>query len=235
MNYVRRLADHWKSHGVTPNPPASESQIDEFARHHGISVPDDFRNFYAFCDGIESTDDGLNAFWPLAEVDRVPAKLSDFGGAPDYSAIADRLPNANDYFVFSDHSIWVCVYAIMLTDDPNAPTPVIWIGDGRSFDTIADSFTDFWLRYIALPDDKILWPAEPQFDAWPETLNSPGPPAPEESRLRFEREFAQKLGPENASNKCRSDGCERGTVNLSVFCRRHHFENITKWPYPFDD
>lgn len=158
---TQHLADHWKSLGVTPNPPVSESRIDEFGLRHGVTVPGDFRAFYTFCDGIESTDDGLNAFWPLAEIDRVPAKLSDFSGVPNYSGIADNLPNANDYFVFADHSIWVCVYAIMLTGDRNAATPVIWIGDGRSFETIADSFTDFWLRYMALPDDKVLWPADP--------------------------------------------------------------------------
>jgi len=161
MHYIERLSDHWKTLGVSPTPPAGQIQIDAFARLHGISVPDDFRRFYTFCDGIEDTDDGLNAYWPLKEIDTVTAKLSDFTGAPNYSAISRNLPDADNYFVFADHSILVCVYAIMLTDDPHASTPVIWIGDGRSFDTIADSFTDFWTKYIALPDDKMLWPADP--------------------------------------------------------------------------
>lgn len=162
MHYIQHLAHHWQSLGVSPNPAASEPQLDEFARRYCVYLPDDFRAFYTFCDGIEGMDDGLNAFWPLVEIDTVPAKLSDFGGVPNYTTISRNLPNAKNYFVFADHSIWLCVYAIMLTDDPNAPTPVIWIGDGRSFDTIAESFTDFWLRYIALPDDKVLWPANPR-------------------------------------------------------------------------
>lgn len=161
MHYILQLADHWRKLGVSLNPPASQSQIDEFARLYRIFVPEDFREFYVYCDGIEGTDDGLNAFWPLAEIDTVTAKLSDYSGAPNYSSISDNLPDASNYFVFADHSIWVCVYAIMLTDDPNAPTPVIWIGDGRSFDIVASSFTDFWLRYIALPNDKVLWPTDP--------------------------------------------------------------------------
>lgn len=74
-----------------------------------------------------------------------------------------------------------------------------------------------------------------RFDAWPETLNAPDPPPPEESRRRFYRDFADKLGPEDESKQCRHEGCNRGVVNFSVFCRRHHFENIQNCPYPFDD
>lgn len=74
-----------------------------------------------------------------------------------------------------------------------------------------------------------------RFDAWPETLNAPDPPPPEESLRRLDREFADSLGAEDESKPCRRDGCERGTVKLSVFCRRHHFENIRNRPYPFDD
>jgi hypothetical protein len=151
MDYFNRLSQIWNSMGVASLPGNDECVIDDFARRHGVSLPDDFRSFYTFCDGIDGTDEELNAFWPLAEIDTVPTKLSDFSGAPDYSRITTNLPNAGNYFVFADHSIWVCVYAIMLTGDADGPNPVIWIGDGASFDTIANSFTDFWLRYIDLP------------------------------------------------------------------------------------
>jgi len=74
-----------------------------------------------------------------------------------------------------------------------------------------------------------------RFDAWPETLNAPDPPPADEVLRRLDREFSDKLGPEDSSKTCRRDGCERGVVSLSVFCRRHHFENVRKRPYPFDD
>jgi hypothetical protein len=74
-----------------------------------------------------------------------------------------------------------------------------------------------------------------RFDAWPETLNAPAPPSPEESLRRIDRDFVDKLGPEDPSSKCRHDGCYRGVVRLSVFCRRHHFEKTRNRPYPFDD
>ena len=74
-----------------------------------------------------------------------------------------------------------------------------------------------------------------RFDTWPQTLNAPDPPPLEESLRRIDRDFANMLGPEDAVKECRRDGCQRGTVKLSVFCRRHHFENVRKRPYPFDD
>jgi hypothetical protein len=74
-----------------------------------------------------------------------------------------------------------------------------------------------------------------RFDAWPETLTAPDPPPVDEVLRRLDRDFANQLGPEDPSKKCRRDGCGRGVVKLSVFCRRHQFENVKKRAYPFDD
>jgi hypothetical protein len=74
-----------------------------------------------------------------------------------------------------------------------------------------------------------------RFDAWPDRLNAPDPPPFDEILRRLDREFAEKLGAEDPSRNCRRNGCNRGVVKLSVFCRRHHFENIRNRPYPFDD
>jgi len=53
--------------------------------------------------------------------------------------------------------------------------------------------------------------------------------------LRIEREFYDSLGPEDLNCRCRRDGCGRGTVRFSAFCRPHQFENVRKMPCPFDD
>ena len=158
MDFLTHLDQHWNTSGVATLSGNDPEVVDALAQRLCVHLPNDFRDFYTFCNGIESTDNGLNAFWPIEEIDSVPTKLSGYTGIPDYSQIVDNLPNAEDYYVFADHSIWVCVYAIRLSNEPNTPTPVIWIGDGRSYDTIANSFAEFWLRYIALPDDKCLWP-----------------------------------------------------------------------------
>jgi hypothetical protein len=74
-----------------------------------------------------------------------------------------------------------------------------------------------------------------RYDAFPETLNPPDPPSRDEVLRRFDQEFCDKIGLENSSKQCRRDGCNRGVVELSVFCRRHHFENVRNRPYPFAD
>ncbi len=74
-----------------------------------------------------------------------------------------------------------------------------------------------------------------RFDAFPQTLNLPDPPSATEGLRRLDREFCDKLGPEDSSKRCQGDGCHRGVVKFSAYCCRHHFENIQNRPYPFDD
>ncbi len=74
-----------------------------------------------------------------------------------------------------------------------------------------------------------------RFDAFPDRLEAPDPPPPDEVIRRLDREFYDSLGPEVATPKCRKDGCARGMVKFSLFCRVHHFENIKKKPCPFRD
>lgn len=74
-----------------------------------------------------------------------------------------------------------------------------------------------------------------RFDAWPNMLNAPDPPPPEVTLLRLDREFVENLGAEDNARSCNKEGCDRGVVSLSVFCRRHHFESVRKRPYPFED
>jgi hypothetical protein len=73
---------------------------------------------------------------------------------------------------------------------------------------------------------------------------APPPRSPEEV-LRREREIAEwqrqqdlkfydGLGVERAEVPCRKEGCKRGCVKLSVFCRVHHFESLMHRECPFD-
>lgn len=56
-----------------------------------------------------------------------------------------------------------------------------------------------------------------------------------EFTLKLERDFYDSLGPEDRARPCRKEGCDRGTVKFSAFCRPHHFESLRKQPCPFDD
>jgi hypothetical protein len=74
-----------------------------------------------------------------------------------------------------------------------------------------------------------------RFDAWPDRLGAPDPPPWEETLARLDREFYDSLGPERPGTQCRRDGCGRGAVAFSAFCRGHQFENVQKKPCPFWD
>lgn len=155
MEIFDRLAKQWDDAGVARNVGASVKTITAFELRHHISLPVDVRRFYSRFNGTLETDTAFIAFWPLEEIDTVPEKLADYAGIPDYSKITDSLPDADDYFVFADHSIWVNVYAIRLKGKHSAKAPVLWIADGCTFATMSESFSDFWLRYMDDPDSVI--------------------------------------------------------------------------------
>ncbi len=55
-----------------------------------------------------------------------------------------------------------------------------------------------------------------------------------EITLKMQRDFYDTLGPEDPDRPCRHEGCSRGSVKFTAFCRPHHFENLYKQPCPFD-
>jgi hypothetical protein len=112
---------------------------------------------------------------------------------------------------------------------------------GRSFtpsldiDTIADCVK--WAdRLAGNPDDSArfdIFTYYCRFDAFPQKLGADDPPPWEESQRKLDLEWYDKLGPEDSRTRCKRDGCTRGTVQFSAFCRPHHFEMIRKQPCPF--
>jgi hypothetical protein len=52
--------------------------------------------------------------------------------------------------------------------------------------------------------------------------------------LRADRAFYDSLGDERPDSPCKREGCGRGAVRLSVFCRVHHFAVVMRRPCPFD-
>ena len=74
-----------------------------------------------------------------------------------------------------------------------------------------------------------------RFDAFPDRLGAPHPPPADEILRRLDLQFYDSLGPEAPGTRCRKEGCSRGTVRFSIFCRVHHFENVKRKPCPFQD
>lgn len=60
------------------------------------------------------------------------------------------------------------------------------------------------------------------------------PPPMEDRQRRLDREFYNRLGPEDSLRPCRKDGCNRGAISNSVMCKHHHFEMIQRRDCPFD-
>jgi hypothetical protein len=63
-------------------------------------------------------------------------------------------------------------------------------------------------------------------------LDAP-PPSPAESKHRWDLEFYNRLGLERSDQPCRKEGCPRGAVDQSAYCRVHHFEMVMGKPCPF--
>lgn len=74
-----------------------------------------------------------------------------------------------------------------------------------------------------------------RFDAFLPRPGAPEPPPPEIVMMNIDRQFYESLGDEFTANPCRNQGCKRGSIEHSVFCRVHHFESIKKKPCPFSD
>lgn len=109
--------------------------------------------------------------------------------------------------------------------------------DGLDTATIEDT-ADCARRFSDPPTDELLlesfvyyW----RFDAWLPSPGAPDPPPLDETKRMLDRAFFDELGEERRDVPCRSEGCARGAVPLSVFCRVHHFEMIKKRPCPFRD
>jgi hypothetical protein len=64
-------------------------------------------------------------------------------------------------------------------------------------------------------------------------MRADAPPPLEDRQRRLDREFYNRLGPEDVSHPCRRDGSSRGAIPNSVLCKRHHFEMIKHRDCPF--
>jgi hypothetical protein len=141
------------------------------------------------------------------------------------------------------------------SEAPALDTPCLLVGDGSDDEleaivtecgfpeegldtaTIEDT-AECARKFSNSPTDELLLESFVYYwrhDTW---LPAPGAPDPtpwEETERKLDRAFFDELGEERSEVPCRSEGCARGAVALSVFCRVHHFERIKKKPCPFPD
>lgn len=143
------LRGYWESNHFHMRSGLSPETIRRFETQYNVVLPTDLREYFLVNDGMEDgdSDNELVAFLPLADIKPVPEELSSFAGIPDYSSICDGLPDAQKCFVFADYMIRSHVYAIRLSQDSEALTPVIWIC-GPYWSEISPSFSAFIEDYV---------------------------------------------------------------------------------------
>lgn len=158
MSYIgEKIRDHWISIEIDIRPGVSQETIQAFQAQYNISVPKDFQDFYRVVDGMEEgeSDDRMFRILPLESIKPVTEEIIQFRGIPDYSKIKDKLPHPNQYFVFGEYMINLYVYAIKLSSDPLAASPIIWIC-GSQWRIIATTFSEFSEKYLVNPDELLL-------------------------------------------------------------------------------
>lgn len=74
-----------------------------------------------------------------------------------------------------------------------------------------------------------------RFDGFLPRIGAPDPPTGPAALLAVDRDFYDSLGDERSDVPCRTVGCSRGAVQLSVLCKVHHFEQVRRRPCPFND
>lgn len=125
-------------------------------------------------------------------------------------------------------------------DDSDVPQSAASAGyPVEGLDTATLESTASWAKqFTAPPSDELLvesfnyyW----RFDAFLPFPGAPDPAPAAVARLNEQRAFYDCLGEERSGVPCRQQACARGAIELSVFCRVHHFENVRRVPCPFSD
>jgi len=82
---------------------------------------------------------------------------------------------------------------------------------------------------------------DPQYGSWKwfqdqiahKAKLSPSQQSPSQQDQK-DLQFYENLGLEDSEHPCKKDGCGRGAIRNSVFCRSHHFEQVEHRECPFD-
>jgi|GEM_PF-3598360 len=145
---IAQLLARWRGAGVTPNPPATEAALSAFESANRVWLPDDLRLLLRAADGIPFSElDGLARLRPVAEFFRVVDRIPAARGRSDGPADPER------YYCFGDYNIEASFWAVRLSDDPAASSPVrVFWHDGGGYE-VAASVREFLTKYVSQEPD----------------------------------------------------------------------------------
>ena len=129
-----RLIELWREKGLTIQPGVDAAAIDRFESTHGVSLPDDLRNYFQSVNGSGEMDDELFRFWPISEFQ--PVTIVSSAECPDC-------------FVFADYCIDCWHYAVEIFRDGGAGAVFKVTGGDPPREKIAASFREFIELYLA--------------------------------------------------------------------------------------
>lgn len=143
----------WLAQHEPVRPGATPAEIAAFEARHDVVLPKALRMFFTAMDGMEEigADTEFMYFWPLGVMNTITALPTGHSGTPYYSRIEKNLPEADSYFAFAEHTIWVFVLAVKLSADADDPAPVILIENDGEWIEISPSFEEFLQIYAANP------------------------------------------------------------------------------------
>ncbi|WP_187263615.1 SMI1/KNR4 family protein [Pontibacter beigongshangensis] len=114
-----------KDNGIDVNPPATLSDIADFERQMGFSLPTDFREFYLTCNGFGCNEDIFN----MLSLQDIRQYQLDFG---------------DSWFYFSEYMIYSDMWGLRCTT-----TGQFEIFNGSYPDkTMTSSLTEFLQRFL---------------------------------------------------------------------------------------
>jgi len=150
---VARLLEYWRSRGVPILPGSHEHEIAEFERRHRVVLPPDLREFVRQCGGIGGDTGeadardfrGLIEFWPLHSYESLATRYRH------EEQLSLGPWDSRQFFIFADFSLHSHHYAIRLSPDSGAPTPVLLYAGPRYAHIVGNSFSDFVWTYLTDP------------------------------------------------------------------------------------
>lgn len=147
FDFVERVLERWRSHGVSFLPGVEESELDSLEERYGVHLPDDMRAFYRATNGTHGpqnssgTDERDIEFWPVEDIKplvRQQPKILDFA----------------DY-MFAEHTFGIDL------DETSDNLGTVY-GGGH---IMARCFSEFMEMYVA-EDERLIYPRLAERPNW---------------------------------------------------------------------
>lgn len=150
---IEQLINHWQANNIVVVRGNAEAEIEDFESRYQVILPSDMRDYFLRVDGMSQhfpdyQDNQGFSFWSLRKVKTVLEETSKLIGL-SYNSF-----EIGSLFIFADYLDWSWAYAIRLSANVLAETPVFLIGKEIPI-KVADSFSEFVLLY--LPDAPELY------------------------------------------------------------------------------